>query len=46
MGPSKEERSKERGLKFFLVDLEKWKTSDFPYSTISPNSLNKDEIML
>ena len=28
-----EDRSKEEGLKF-LVDLEKWKTSDFPCLTI------------
>jgi len=36
IGPSKEDRSKEEGLKF-LVDLEKWKTSDFPCLTISLN---------
>jgi len=36
MGPPKEERSKGEGLKF-LVDLEKWKTFDFSYSTISLN---------
>ena len=45
MSPSKEERSKEGRLKF-LVDLEKWKNPDFPCSTITPNSLNNDEIML
>ena len=38
MDPFKEERSKEEVLEF-LVDLEKWKTFDFPYSysTISLN---------
>ena len=36
MGPSKDKRFKEGKLKF-LVDLEKWKTFDFPCSTVSPN---------
>ena len=34
IGPSKRVRSKGRGLKF-LIDLEKWKISDFSCLTIS-----------
>jgi len=30
----------------FLLDLEKWKTLDFPYSIVSPNCLKRKEMML
>jgi len=45
IGPPVWLRSGEGRLKI-LCDLEKWKTSDFPYSIASPSCLSKEEMML